>query len=72
MKGQFLPSNSAFATKFGGMLCCLGSSTPGIRDKIIVGIQFQAFMYFCFGLPGFSGMDILSLPVSGRGVDIFS
>lgn len=33
---------------------------------------FQAFMYFCFGLLGLSGMDILNLPVSRRGVRYFS
>lgn len=32
---------------------------------------FQAFMYFCFGLLGLSGMDILNLPVSRRGVRYF-
>ena len=32
---------------------------------------FQAFMYFCFGLLGLSGMDILNLPVLRRGVRYF-
>lgn len=32
---------------------------------------FQAFMCFCFGLLGLSGMDILNLPVSRRGVRYF-
>ena len=51
--------------RFVSFILCRGGLMPFGR-----GI-FQAFMYFCFGLLGLSGMDILSLPVSRRGVRYF-
>ena len=56
---------------WGAVSCCFVSFILCRRLMLFGRGICQDFMYFCFGLLGLSGMDILSLPVSRRGVRYF-